>query len=92
MLDIHNYRMPGLPGGEHPLLPNNLVSGVLALARVQVEMHLGRREAAALALPVLQTLLRLLPESLETLRGTLELGTRRGSVHCWRTNPRCVRH
>ena len=41
LLDVHAFRVPGLPGGEHPLPADNLVSGVMALARLQAEMKLG---------------------------------------------------
>ena len=71
LLDIHAFWVPGLPGGEHPLPADNLVSGVMALARLQAEMKLGRRAAAALVLPVLRALIPLALASTPTLRGGL---------------------
>ena len=71
LLDIHACRVPGLPGGVHVLPADNLVSGFLALARVQAEMKRERRAAAALVLPVLQGLLPLVLASTATLRGAL---------------------
>lgn len=68
LLDIHDYRLPGLPGGEHPLPTDNLVSSVVALARVQAGMKLEQRGAAELVLPVLQALIPLALASTETLR------------------------
>ena len=68
LLDVHAFRVPGLPGGEHPLPVGNLVSGVMALARLQAEMKLGRRAAAALVLPVLRALISLALASTPTLR------------------------
>ena len=68
LLDIHGYRVPGLPGGEHPLPPDNLVSSVVALARVQAGMKLEQRGAAELVLPVLQVLIPRVLASTETLR------------------------
>ena len=68
LLDIHNYRVPGLLGGEHPLPPDNLVSSVVALARVQAGMKLEQRGAAELVLPVLQVLIPRALASTETLR------------------------
>ncbi len=69
LLDIHGYRVSGLPNGVHPLLPDNLVSGFVALARVQTEMKRERREAVEQILPVLQEwiVLQALASS-ETLR------------------------
>ena len=68
LLDIHAFRVPGLPGGDHPLPVDNLVSSVMALARLQAEMKLGRRAAAALVLPVLRALIPLALASTPTLR------------------------
>ena len=71
LLDIHAHRVPGLPGGEHALPADNLVSGFMALARVQAEMKLERRAAAALVLPVLRELIPLALASTATLREAL---------------------
>ena len=78
MLDVHAFRVPGLPGGEHPLPVNNLVSGVMALERLQAEMKLGRRAAAGLVLPVLQALIPLALASTPTVRGALGAWFRTG--------------
>ena len=71
LLDIHDCQVPGLPRGKYPLPADNLVSGFMALARVQAEMKLERRAAAALVLPVLRVLLPLALASTATLRGAL---------------------
>ena len=72
LLDIHDYRVPGLSEGVHVLPPDNLVSGVVALARVQATMRQDRREAAVLLLSVLQAMIiPLVPELPETLRRSL---------------------
>jgi len=68
LLDIHDYRVPGLPGGEHPLSPDNLVSSVVALVRVPAGMKLEQRGATELVLPVLQVLILRALASTETLR------------------------
>ena len=71
LLDIHDCQVPGLPEGKYPLPVDNLVSGFMALARVQAEMKLERRAAAALVLPVLRALIPLALASTATLRGAL---------------------
>ena len=78
LLDVHAFRVPGLPGGEHPLPVDNLVSSVMALARLQAEMKLGRRAAAALVLPVLRALIPLALASTPTLRRGLGAWFRTG--------------
>ena len=64
LLEIHDHAVPGLPGGTHPLPPDNLASGFVALARVQAEMARGRRAAATRVLTVLRELI--LPRALGT--------------------------
>ena len=79
LLDIHHYRVPGLPEGEHALPPDNLAAAVVALARVQAAMRRDRREAAARLLWVLrELLLPLVPELPETLRRALGAWFRTG--------------
>ena len=79
LLDIHHYRVPGLPDGEHGLPAGNLVSAVVALARVQAAMRRDRRAAAARLLWVLrELLLPLVPELPETLRRALGAWFRTG--------------
>lgn len=68
LLDIHDYAVPGLEGRGHQLPRHNLVSGFIALARVQVEMQRGHRSAVELVLPVLRD--GVIPRALEATETT----------------------
>ena len=68
LLDIHDYAVPGLEGGGHQLPRHNLVSGFVALARLQVAMQQGNRSAVELVLPVLRD--GIIPRALEATETT----------------------
>jgi len=73
LLDIHDYAVPVFPIADYPLLPESLVTGIVALARIQAAIQRGGNEAAERLLPLLREwiiprVLRL-PESLREAYG-----------------------
>ncbi|MCY3657956.1 MAG: Rpn family recombination-promoting nuclease/putative transposase [Caldilineaceae bacterium] len=54
LLDIHDYAVPVFPVGDYPLPPRSLVSGIVALARIQAAIRRGSNEAAEQILPLLR--------------------------------------
>ncbi|MYC61357.1 MAG: hypothetical protein F4X16_00765 [Caldilineaceae bacterium SB0661_bin_34] len=73
LLDIHDYAVPVFPIADYPLLPESLVTSIVALARIQAAIQRGGNEAAEQILPLLRDwiiprVLRL-PESLREAYG-----------------------
>ena len=54
LLDIHDYEVPAFPVVDYPLPPQSLVTGIVALARIQAAIRLGANEAAEQILPLLR--------------------------------------
>ena len=54
LLDIHDYEVPVFPVTDYPLPPQSLVTGILALARIQAAIRRGANKAAEQILPLLQ--------------------------------------
>ncbi len=55
LLDIHAYPVPDFPDDTFPLSRHSLVTGIVALARVQVAIRAGHKDAVHQILPVLQS-------------------------------------
>ena len=54
LLDIHDYEVPVFPVTDYPLPPQSLVTGIVALARIQAAIQRGANEAAEQILPLLR--------------------------------------
>ncbi len=54
LLDIHDYEVPVFPVTDYPLPRQSLVTGILALARIQASIRRGANKAAEQILPLLQ--------------------------------------
>ncbi|MCY4520076.1 MAG: Rpn family recombination-promoting nuclease/putative transposase [Caldilineaceae bacterium] len=54
LLDIHDYAVPVFPMDDYPLPPQSLVTGIVALARIQAAIRRGANEAAEQILPLLR--------------------------------------
>ena len=54
LLDIHDYSVPVFPVADYPLPPQSLVTGIVALARIQAAIRRGGNEAAEQILPLLR--------------------------------------
>ena len=54
LLDIHDYEVPVFPVAAYPLPPQSLVTGIIALARIQAAIQRGGNEAAEQMLPLLR--------------------------------------
>ena len=54
LLDIHDYEVPVFPVTDYPLPPQSLVTGIVALARIQAAIRRGANEAAEQILPLLR--------------------------------------
>ena len=54
LLDIHDYAVPVFPVTDYPLSPQSLVTGIVALARIQAAIRRGSHAAAEQILPLLR--------------------------------------
>lgn len=54
LLDIHDFDVPSFPNGEYPLPPESLVTGIVALARIQADIRMGGTDSADQILPLLR--------------------------------------
>ena len=54
LLDIHDYAVPVFPVTDYPLPPQSLVTGIVALARIQAAIRRGENGAAEQILPLLR--------------------------------------
>ena len=69
VLDVHDFPLPVFPDARYPLAPDSLMTGFIALARIQLEMRRNHRAAVNQILPVLRTwIVPLVLRSTETLR------------------------
>ncbi len=69
VLDVHDFPLPVFPDARYPLSPDSLMTGFIALARIQLEMRRNYRVAVDQILPVLRTwIVPLVLRSTETLR------------------------
>ena len=69
VLDVHDFPLQALPDADYPLSPDSLVTGFIALARIQLEMRRNNKAAVDQILPVLRAwIVPLALCSTETLR------------------------
>ena len=69
VLDVHDFPLPTFPDPDYPLPSDSLVTGFIALARIQLEMRRNNKAAVDQILPVLRTwIVPLVLGSTETLR------------------------
>ena len=69
VLDVHDFPLPAFPDTDYPLSPDSLVTGFIALARIQLEMRRNNKAAVDQILPVLRAwIVPLVLGSTETLR------------------------
>ncbi|MDE0670369.1 MAG: hypothetical protein OXH72_01310 [Caldilineaceae bacterium] len=69
VLDVHNFPLPAFPDAHYPLSSNSLMTGFIALARIQLGMRWNNKAAVNQILPVLRTwIVPLVLRSTETLR------------------------
>ena len=54
LLDIHDHAVPAFPVTAYPLPPQSLVTGIIALARIQAAIRRGENAAAEQILPLLR--------------------------------------
>ncbi len=91
LLDIHDYAVPVFPVNDYPLPLESLVTGIVALARIQAAIRRGANEAAEQILPLLREWI--IPRSCgcpQPCARPTGPGSRQRSTTCSGTNPTCT--